>query len=536
MKLVDPAQHEFAANFVFDEYGLDPFFGADAQVKAGDGSQRERFELEGEEWVATLYYQDSGILPPETGTTPAGTSWNLEEMREFRIQVRARDDPVGKRRCNMHIAPRWQGIQAEKDDGSVTDLSVPKDLEEGVNVKVSGANIPFDAYHDLMRAAAEAVGINGWYFKNPHPYSNIVDAARYVRLHCDRSGPVHGRDGPIATMAHLLEHDRTGYRKVVQNDDDDHASNLPGYYHTVTLGPRRVQEAFPDHTFPREIKHYYAREALAYSKDHPLRHPKIEVSYQRSKWDGKLGVDEIGELQEQLDQTVHSVLAAAGVQVHAGADDPFFPDAYFEPLNVEQGDDWLYSLDLTKIEHDQESIVLKYLADGLSPVEWESLQTLVSDGGEVAPVDIATEHDRHPDSVRRALRRMEGLLDRQYRRVALSSPFIGELIHKKVKIAREASREAADATAKLAHAAENELDEHTSAFIAWAAAVGADVDSRDDARMILRFGEMKRSDKIRRYIQEGYRLWTDAGKDPSRYREAEIDLAGAGKTVAWRWL
>ena len=107
MQAIEPAPHEFAANFVFDEHGLQPFFAADSAVKAGGGSQTAGFEHDGEQWSVTLYYQDSGFLPPETGTTPAGTTVDLEEMREFRIQVQAADDPLEKRRFNAHISPRW---------------------------------------------------------------------------------------------------------------------------------------------------------------------------------------------------------------------------------------------------------------------------------------------------------------------------------------------------------------------------------------------------------------------------------------------
>lgn len=241
MDLVGPAPHEFTTNFVFDENGLDPYFGADSQVKAGGGSQTGRFAHDGEHWVAKLYYQESGLLPPDGGKTPAGTPWGIEQIREFRIQVKLSGDAVGKKRFNAHISPRWQGMKAEKSGGYVTEISVPADVEEGVNVRVSGANIPFVKYQPLLRKAADAVGISGWYFRSPHAFSNVVDAARYVRLHTSRSGPIHARDGPIAKMGHLLEDDRSGYRKLVQNDQDDGSERLPGYYHTVTLGQRRVR-------------------------------------------------------------------------------------------------------------------------------------------------------------------------------------------------------------------------------------------------------------------------------------------------------
>ena len=222
-------------------------------------------------------------------------------------------------------------MTAEKDDGTIVPFSVPAGITEGVNVRVSGANIAFERYHELFREAAQAVGINRWYFDNPHEHSNVVDAARYVRIHCDRSGPLHARDGAIAKMGHLLEHDRTGYRKLVQDDTDEDGRNLPGYYHTATLGPNRVSEAFPDHTFPREIKHYYARKALAYDKKYPLRHPKLEVEYQRSHWEGSVGIDDLDELIKELDQTIHSVLANDGLQIHDGDDGQFVEDSCWIP-------------------------------------------------------------------------------------------------------------------------------------------------------------------------------------------------------------
>jgi hypothetical protein len=42
MQAVEPAWHEYAANLLFTEDGLAPYFAADSQVKAGGGSQRAR--------------------------------------------------------------------------------------------------------------------------------------------------------------------------------------------------------------------------------------------------------------------------------------------------------------------------------------------------------------------------------------------------------------------------------------------------------------------------------------------------------------
>ncbi|WP_335999371.1 MarR family transcriptional regulator [Halorientalis halophila] len=540
MRAVDPAPHEFAANFLFAEDGLAPFFAADSQVKAGGGSQRGTFVDDGEEWVAKLYYQDSGIVHPGS-KTPTGTDWRLDEMREFRLSVQRhpREDSVGEQDFNAHLAPRWQGMEVEKNGGDTFELDVPEGIEEAVNVRINGSNIEFTRYRRLLKKAALSVGINGRYFDEAHEYSNVQDAEMYVRVHKDASGPVHARDGPIASMGHLLENDRRGYRKVVQNDDNDHGQNLPGYYHTATLDRRRIREAFPDHRLPKEIKHYYAREALSFPEDHPLRHPKVGASYQASLMpDGEhIPVDEesLEELTDELNQTVHSVLVDAGLDVAPEhGDGPFVSDAYFEVETSDEHRDAV-GLDLAHIRHEQESVVVKHLADGLSPVQWESLDTLVSDGGQVSPADIAGEHGRHVDSVRRALREIEDLVEREYGSVSLRSTYVAELVHDAVQEARDTVQKAAEAGARALEAAERGLDERTSAFLAWASKYGVDVDDCRDARMKLRLGDLDPdADPSPEYlVGQAFKRWRAMNRDEEQFRTGVVEVNG-GRYDAWR--
>lgn len=483
--LVECAPHEFAANFLFNEHGLAPYFACDARVKAGGGSQRGTFEYGGEKWYVKLYYQESGIVHPGS-ETPAGTAFQLDTIREFRFQVQAADDPVGQRRFNAHLAPRWPGMRAEKRDGSTVKIPVPDGFHEGVNVRMSGANIRFADYHPMFRRAAVAVGLAGRYFDEAHPFSNVQDAAMYVRLDKSVSGPIHARDGPLVQLAHLLENDRSGYRKLVQNDDDEHGHNLPGYYHTVTLDQDRVREAWPSHELPKEIKHYYAREAANKDESDPLAHPKVEAAYQVSRWDGKVGVasEEIADLERELEGAILAVLNAADIHLvpskRGGA--PYVDDAYFTPRATDR-DVELLELDLTAIEQHQESIVVRHLADGLSPVEWGAIETLVTDGGEVSPAAIADTTGFHPDSVRRALQRIEDLVDREYGKVSLRSSYVAELVYEAVVEAREATRRAAEVGAQALAAAERGLDEKTSAFLAWARRYGVDVRDRGQAKI-----------------------------------------------------
>lgn len=184
---IEPAPHEFAANYLFDENGLAPFFAADSKVKSGGGSQRGEFTHRGERWTVTLYYQDSNIVHPGT-RLPTGTEWKLEEMREFRLSVSryGKEDPVGEQSFNVHVTPRWQGMQIEQSDGTVSEYSVPDGIHEAINVKIQGSNIEFSRYLDLLQSAVATVGIRANYFEQPHEYSNIQDAERYLSVFAPR--------------------------------------------------------------------------------------------------------------------------------------------------------------------------------------------------------------------------------------------------------------------------------------------------------------------------------------------------------------
>jgi len=538
VRTVRLAPHEFNANLLFNDDGLAPFFGLDSAVKQAGGSRREEFHADGDQWVAQLSYQESNIVHPGD-QTPQGTDFRIETIREYRIKVMRHpsEDSVGKQDFTAHVAPRWPGMKGEKGDGTQVEIPVPDGFGEGVNVRVKGSNIAFERYPKLLRRAAGVLGIAARYFEDPHPFSNIQDAERYVRVHKEASGPVHARDGPIAAMGHLLESDRSGYRKIVQNDDDEQGRNLPGYYHTATLDASRVREAFPDHALPKEVKHYYAREAASMPDDHPLAHPKVGASLQVSLLDDdeKVRWRDLDRLRRELDQTVLSTLTDAGLDIApSDGHGQFVADAYFEPSVSESGPDPI-GLDLTRVEQSQESVVVRHLADGLSPVQWEAMETLVTDGGEVAPADIADAHGRHTESVRRALRDMDDLVEREYASVSLRSEYVAEMVHAAVDEARDTLERAAETTAKAMEAAERGLNETMSAFIAWAARHGVDVDDAREARMVLRFNGTVASE-VQKSIQEGFRVWKDAGMPEQRYREAEVRFGDGSISDAWRYL
>lgn len=110
--LVETAPHEFAANYLFNDRELFPFFAADRRVKDGDGSQIATFSYRGEDWRVKLYYQESGLKHPGESTLE-GTPFTIENLREFRFAISSRDDSLGQRKFNAHLTPRWPGLKSK---------------------------------------------------------------------------------------------------------------------------------------------------------------------------------------------------------------------------------------------------------------------------------------------------------------------------------------------------------------------------------------------------------------------------------------
>jgi hypothetical protein len=538
-RIIEPQCHEFTANLNFNSDGLAPWFAADQLVKDGDGSmQIENASIGVFDCPATvrLSYQDSALVPPEGGKTLAGTEIQHENIREFRIHVEA-NDGLGLRSVNFHIRPRWANLEAESNDGRTTEINVPESLAnkhtDAVNVRAAGSNIPYEDYQALLGQAADALGIRPGYFADEHATSNIQDAARYVRINRNASGPIHARDGPIVQLAHVLENDRDGYRKLVQNDQDKRGQKAPGFYHTCQLGPDRIREVWPNHNLPKEVKHYLKDDY--HERQDQLKHPKLEVSYQVSKDDSTLYFDEDGidQLYQELDECLYSVLDDAGLDLRGGDGSPYVEDKYFNDQNA-MTEASIVSLDLSEIQHRQENVVVKHLADGLSPIQQEALDEVVTDGGEVSPSDVADAYDRHIDAVYRALDGMEDLIEKEYGGLSLKSTYVAELVNTAIDEAEEAVSKATSATAEALEAAERGLDERTSAFIAWQEAHGVNFDEKDDSVSIT-FGEIDAESSsearriVREKLREGLDKWQDMNRDVIKFRtgswtaHAEID-------------
>jgi hypothetical protein len=531
-EFVETAWHEGDVNLVFDDrgdccsHGLEPFYAAERIVRENGGSKRARCRL-GEHTISlTLYYQESGIAALNHPSS------ELDTVREFRIswEVVDEDDDVGERSGNIHIAPRTPKMT--DSDGDV--ISTPKDLT-GVNCRVLGSNFPVPKYGELLHRATQALGFDGRYFATERihqEYSNIQDAARYVRLIRGESGPIHATDGVLARISNLLANDREGYRKHIADD-----SEAPGYYHTATIGPTRSSELVDQHHLPKEFKHYLPREADSLDPKNPIYHPKVEVALQASRLDEPVRWEQRDRVARELDEALLNLLAWEGYPVTdddledddrdggppPGGRGPYVEDEYFS-VETERRQCRLLEDPTPELKTRQESLVMKHVVNGLEDSDVDVLDVLVSDGGDISPQDVAEETGWRIDTIYRAIDRIEDLVEHSYDELTLRSHFIAERVCEAVQHARE---HLTDATETLATSLEQTvgMDLANDALLEWVDGWGVEVDDRRDAQLALRFGrlEMTRNEFIV-VLTNGLHEWMRAGWHRDRFLEAEVDV------------
>lgn len=529
-EFINSAWHECAVNLVFGddglEHGLEPFYAAESIIRENDGAKRARCMVGDHNISLTLYYQDSGI-----GALNHPSS-DLDTIREFRIswEVLDEDDDVGQRSGNIHIAPRTPDMVDQEGD----PISTPKDLH-GVNCRILGSNFPLGEYGELLSRAATALGFDTDYFapeRIHQEYSNIQDAARYVRLVRGESGPIHAVDGAIARISNLLASDRDGYRKHVADDTE-----TPGYYHTATIGPKRAAELVDQHHLAKEVKHYLPREAESLDPSNPIYHPKLEVSLQTSLLDEPVRWTSRDRVARELDETLLNILEWEGYPISdddleadtrdggdpPGGRGPFVEDQYFT-ADVSRRQRRLLQDPTPELKQRQENLVMKHLINGLEDSDIDVLDSLVSDGGELSPQEISDETGWHIDTVYRAIDRIEDLVEHSYDELTLRSHFIAEQVHQAVQHAREHLTDAAETlAASLEQTVGMEIA--NDALLEWVDGWGVDVDDRRDARLALRFGRLEMTrDEFVVVLTNGFYEWMRAGWRRERFLDAEVDV------------
>ncbi len=445
--------HEFDAFFNFDEYGLKPYYALTSFRKkhdwVADGKPSTTFELDGEEWAAVLDYDDQPILPW------SDPSYTLETAYLYRVYVVCMDETYDDESADASqrvkggtftAYPRWPDMKKrDEETGAISKVNGYMDLGRPyLTVRAQASNIDFGKYPDLTSEAFAAFGVPRRYFADPHESSNVNDAAVYVRPKRDVSGPIYAADGPIARIHQLLESDRSGYRKHVEDNRE-----RPGDQVTTMVDSERAAKLVPGHKIGKEVKHYYMRNPDNYSPDQFGWHPKLEVSFQTSitdetvYWDREDALD-IQQCRRELEEILMNVLDWAGLDVTGG--DEYHDDAYFDPERRKRRALKLVDCPLPEIESEQENAVMRLWGD-MNGSDREVTELLLTDGGEISPKDAAEKTGYSYRTIQRVVDRLEGFVRHTYGKLEIESDFAAQEMLKRVRSAEEQFRRTIGATA-----------------------------------------------------------------------------------------
>lgn len=538
--------HELDAHYHLVRSGLTPYYALDNITKEHqwsiDGKPTGTFQAGGETWRVCLDFDPQPILPW------SDPGYKLEHARLYRIYFVCEDETFDDERADrsqrvkggtITFRPRWPDMKRrEKADsdgdkewsGPVKDVRGYMDL--GVpylDAQIQGSNIEFDRYPQLLAEAAAAFGIPRRYFDSFHDTSNINDAAVYVRIDRNQSGSIYAADGPIARMHSLLESDRDGYRKHVEDNRE-----RPGDYVASVVDDARAGKVVRGHKIGKEVKHYYMEDPETYNPDQFGYHPKLEIGFQTSVTDRTVYWDRDDELdrhdlRRELEELLANVIDWSGLDETGG--EQYQKDAYFKPDERERRSLKLVDCPLPEIESEQEATIMRLWGD-MNPSDRATVDTLLSDGGEISPEDVADETGYCYDTILRAVDRLEGFVEHTYGELKIQSEFAAQEMLKRVRAAEEQFRRSLTNTAMEVANASQGID--SDALDRWKNNYDAGIDtSRDDCRALLkpRVTAMDRK-HAKNIAREAYTAVCDAFGNHKGVH-IRIELAD-GSMIRWR--
>lgn len=451
-EFVHCAPHEGDLHLHFVGYGLEPYYAMDRIRKDHDGWQTEgkptaSVEFDGDRWALCYDYDTDNPLDPWSDP-----EYQLETVPEFRFYFVAKDGLYDGERADMSkrvrggtitVRPRWPHMT---HDGGEPVRGVPNLGGPYIDVQVQASNIEHDRYLSLVQHVIGAFGVNTKYLREPHETSNWNDAAVYVRPARSQSGPLYAADGPLARIHQLLEGDREGYRKHVE----DHRE-LPGYYVTASVTDERARELVPGHTLGKEAKHYYPKDPSNFEPDHPLYHPKLEVSYQTSLTEETVYWEDTDEMVRELEELLLNLLDWAELPVRGG--DPFVSDEYFTAADGHRRTRKIVDCPLPEIEDAQEAAVMQ-LWGAATDSDRAVFDYLLTDGGAASMKDAAEETGYSYRTIRKVVDRCESVIRHTYGELEIASKHQQQLLLKRVRAAEENFKETIeDAAMTVAEAA-----------------------------------------------------------------------------------
>lgn len=530
MAHVGTAAHESKVQLNYAAEGLSPYWALRQVVHQLDGGvSGVQLDVAGEQWDASLGYQQSGFAPRPSD--------EIETVHEYRFHL-AGD---GQRKVDFHVRPRWDDPRADGTGAYTTEgktSPIPAELDEAVNVFVQGSNIELDAYPRLLSeglaalAAAEGVDWNGEYFAGPpHEYSAVVAHERYVRVAREQSTKLTREDGPLWRLQHLLGDQQGTYMEVTIDNTE-----IVGYRHQVRLNRSAANELLPVAQRGKQLKHYHPKHVRSEDgagPEDPLYHPKFGALYSKSLDDGRtVPWHERDELVHELEEVLVNVLGWAGLPTRP-VETTYVGDRHFEVAASER-DVGLYDDPTPAIEVSQEATVVRALAD-MTDSDLATLEELVADGGAVAPGELAGRTGYAASTIYRALDRLDAILELD----GEGAQFVSEKLRQDVTEVLEAADRQAERTiealADVANMNPRHVEQLGAAWQRWLNKWGAEFRERDHGRPLLvqihtMVDRLRSTDRphVGAVLAAGLEAWLQTGRDGRRFRRAVVQYESPG--------
>lgn len=399
-RVVEPQTHGFGAKLLWDDHGLDPYWGVVSVFDPDHDEKLDPFDAIGETWeVESANYWEGQIAPPD------GQEHIDGGMNEYSYALEAQDD-IGDKDVVLQFRP---GFPDPKNVNSGEDMqALPDDTPRSIRVQVMSTNVSAIETLRVLVAFAEVVGLNTDYFAGePHERSRVYQFERYLRIRRQVSEDhVVGSGGVIDQLADFAS-DQRGRGKYKWDNEE-----IVGHYTSVATDPDTWSMMLPgdDHRGMR-LKNYHPANPRSEGGDDPLSHPKVEMALSSEfDPDGNIPWSSIDEVRDELDESMLNVLSWAGIPLAPDSgvwveNDPYF-DVRERRESVEIASNPLPELRDQAEKHVESELV----RTELSPAH-EELLTVLTDGGEKHYETLAEEAGVGTSTVYRLVDKLRSLLD-----------------------------------------------------------------------------------------------------------------------------
>lgn len=521
MTHVETAPHECEGNLIFTENGLSPYWIIGRLLTSGFGGHSGEIECKanGEMWTISLGYQKSGVAPRRKDDVGG------DRLYEFRLSAHGH----GERKVNFLIQPRFAGMQHYESGDSIPTPFDHINVDEGVNVRFAESNIEpgelLKLLPELVQVLAKEGGIrvNQDYFTGPvHEMSNITTYERYIRLHRNWSEKLVGRTGAMQRLMHLCANEK-GSEVEYRIDNED----IVGYNHRVLLPKQDVKRLISSHRHGQQIKHYHPKHVRKNDESDPLYHPKVGVLMKKSLTGHSGAWSDRDEIRRELDETLINLLKWSDIPIQPDQT-TFVPDKHFGAREAENSVT-LHADPTPEMEAQQDALLVTVLRD-LCESDVEVLETLVADGGEKHPQELANETERGISTIYRALDRLHGIVRNDDASVSFVSKKFEQEIAAIVESTEHKIQNSADRAAKILDM--EGRDDESSAWQKWCRKYAAKItEVTEDGERTIRIdtvlSQLKSTPhpRVQDVLHEAVDAWRRDGRDPLDLQEA---------TVKWR--